>query len=367
MRVSFDVSSALTAKTGIGHYAFSLFQHLTQIPSIEVSPYALTVRSADTESFPGLRRWPLPGRLGPALWSRLSFPKGELLTGSSDLIHGTNFWVPPLKTRRGIVSIHDLTFLFYPEFCTGPVRDYAKTVPKVLESCVAVITPTETIKREVVKELGFPEERIFVTYEGIRGDFFEAKPSEEIRRKLGLERPYLLFAGNREPRKNLERLLKAFAQVRSRDLVLVLVGLPGWGAVDLEPVVRSLDLEGRLVFTGYLTDEDLAATMATSEAVVYPSIYEGFGLPALEACATGVPVVAGRVGSLPEVLEDIPLWCNPFEVNSIAEAIENALARNRTDDLPSRARSLAAKFTWERTADLTVLAYQKSIQLSAQG
>ena len=360
MRVSFDVSSALTAKTGIGHYASSLFHQLTQLPALQLSPYALTVRSDDGSSFPQLRRWPLPGRLGPLVWSRLGFPKGELLTGGSDLVHGTNFWLPPLRSKRGIVSIHDLTFLYYPEFCTGPVRDYANTIPKVLENCRAVITPTETIRKEVAQDLGFPSERIFVTYEGIRSSFFEAERDEAIRRKLGLHKPYLLFAGNREPRKNLERLLKAFAQLPSPEMMLVFAGLPGWGSVRLEPLVKSLNLEDRLLFTGYITDRELASTMAMAEAVVFPSIYEGFGLPALEACAAGVPVVAGRTGSLPELLGDTPFWCDPLDIDSIREAISAALD-GTSDAYSSQSRSSVAGFTWERTAKLTFDAYQSAL------
>src|SRR5207249_8471127 len=145
--------------------------------------------------------------------------------------------------------------------------------------------------------------------------------------------------GSQEPRKNLDRLIAAFAQLDTSlpELQLVVAGPQGWGSVDLPAVVRKLDLEGRVVFPGYLPDEQVGSLVAGARAFVFPTLYEGFGLPPLEAMAAGVPVVASRAGSLPEVLGDSPFWCDPLDVDSIAAAIRTAVT-----DEGLRERAVAA-------------------------
>jgi len=211
----------------------------------------------------------------------------------------------------------------------------------------------------VAEELGYPQDRIFVTYWGVREVFLQAKPEPSILSRLGLRKPYILFAGNREPRKNLSRLLAAFAEIPDREIYLVLAGPSGWGPGGLESEAQSLRVSERIVFPGYLSDEDLAAVMASSEAVVFPSIYEGFGLPALEACAVGVPIVAGRVGSINEILGDLPYWCDPLDVSSILGAIVKAIGDSGYDS--ARARAHASAFTWERSASATIEAYSRAV------
>jgi alpha-1,3-rhamnosyl/mannosyltransferase len=237
------------------------------------------------------------------------------------------------------------------------VRRYRWILPQVLKRCAVVLTPSETVAEQVSSELAFPRDRIVVTPEGVRPSALRSgTPATGPDR-----RSYLLFTGTREPRKNLDRLLRAFAQVGDLDLDLVVAGPAGWGSGDLRARTVELGLAGRVEFPGYLGDEDLAALLAGARAFVFPSLYEGFGLPPLEAMAAGVPVVAARAGALPEVLGDAPFWCDPLDVESIAAAIRAAV----TDDgLRARAvaagHARAAGYDWAETARLTLGAYERA-------
>jgi alpha-1,3-rhamnosyl/mannosyltransferase len=240
------------------------------------------------------------------------------------------------------------------------VRRYRWILPQVLKRCAVVLTPSETVAEQVSSELAFPRDRIVVTPEGVRPSALRpGNPAAAVPRPDG--RGYLLFTGTREPRKNLDRLLRAFALVPDLGLDLVVAGPAGWGSEDLQARTVDLGIAGRVEFPGYLRDDDLAALLAGARAFVFPSLYEGFGLPPLEAMAAGVPVVAARAGALPEVLGDAPFWCDPLDIESIAAAIRAAV----TDD-GLRARAVAAGhgrvagYDWAETARLTLGAYERA-------
>ena len=370
MRIAYDAAPLLNPRTGVGHYAAALLEALLAAdPELEVSLFAVgrqpapattpgssgALRGAWGDGRATLRRLPVPARLVVVAWELARHPGGEVLFGRTGAVHGTNFWVPPLSRPNGVVTLHDLTFLLYPELCTPQVRRYRWIVPQVLKRCAVVLTPSETVAEQVSSELSFPRDRIVVTPEGVR----HSALSPPSARREG--RSYLLFTGAREPRKNLDRLLQAFAQVLDLDLDLVVAGPAGWGSGDLRARTVELGVAERVEFPGYLSDAALAALLAGARAFVFPSLYEGFGLPPLEAMAAGVPVVAARAGSLPEVLGDAAFWCDPLDVASIAAAIRIAV----TDD-GLRARAVAAGqarvagYDWAETARLTLGAYERA-------
>lgn len=361
MRIAYDAAPLLNPRTGVGHYAASLLDALLAADSdLEVSLFAVG-RQPDPAVMPGhdratLRRLRIPARLVVAGWELARHPAGELLVGRVGAVHGTNFWVPPLKKANGVVTIHDLTFLLYPEFCTPQVRRYRWIVPKVLQRCAVVLTPSDIVAEQVSAELGFPRSRIVVTPEGVRPSALAAQPPPSA-----TGRGYLLFTGTQEPRKNLDRLLRAFALLGDLDLGLVVAGPAGWGSDNLQRRCADLGIADRVRLPGYLSDKDLAATLAGARAFVFPSLYEGFGLPPLEAMAAGVPVVAARAGSLPEVLGDAPRWCDPLDVESIAAAVRIAVTDEewRAEAVLS-GRKRAAAYDWAETARLTREAYARA-------
>lgn len=363
MRIGYDAAPLLNPLTGVGHYALTLLERMLAIdPEVEFELLALTIR-ADTSRVPvgdrvRLKHLRIPARWAVTGWERLRRPSSDVLLGSVDVVHGTNFWVPPLSKRNGVVTIHDLTFWLYPELCTPQVQRYRWIVPKVLDRCAAVITPSKTIKEQVTAELGFDADRTFVTAEGIRGSFLDAKPDPTVAQRLGVHGDYVLFTGTQEPRKNLDRLIRAFAAL-DLELTLVIAGPPGWGSIDLPAVAHKAKVEHRVVFSGYLTDPELGSLMLGAKAFVFPTLYEGFGLPPLEAMAAGIPVVAARAGSLPEVLGDAPFYCDPLDVASIAQAIERAVIDDEARDLAvAEGKAVIAGYDWDETARQTLDVYR---------
>lgn len=361
LRIAYDVMPLMARLAGVGYYAATLLEKLMALESgIDFGLYAVTWKG-DVSSIPrgvSFRHLRLPARTVAPIWEFLGRPAGERLLGNSDVVHGTNFWIPPLERRNGIVTIHDLTFWFYPELCTRAIQRYRWIIPRMLKRVPLVITPSETVRQEVSSELKFPEDRIVVTPEGIRGAFKGATFDPGLAAKLGITKSYVLFTGTQEPRKNLDRLIRAFASLEGDDLQLVISGPPGWGSVDLPAVARHLGVDGRIVFTGYLSDSQLGSVVTGARAFAFPSIYEGFGLPPLEAMAAGVPVVAANAGSLPEVLGDAPFWCDPADVDSIAAAIESAVSNEAARDSSIElGRTQAARYDWEVTAKKTLDAY----------
>lgn len=362
MRIAFDVSAALVSRTGVGTYILNLCEELKSLPELDISLWALALRSKPLPpSMTDLpfRRMRIPGRLGPRMWSRVRFPHGELLTRAADVIHGTNFWVPPLSNKRGVVTIHDLTFIHHPELCPPTVRDYKKTLPIVLKSCGAVITISETVRKDFLEHFEFPEERVIVTLLGVHEWARKASPDPDANRALGIDGEYILFIGGQEPRKNLKALIRAFPEVEKLGVKLVLVGPEGRDSQLIEKEVERLSLQRSVIFAGRLSDQQLGSVLAGARAFVFPSLDEGFGMPPLEAMAAGVPVVAARAGALPEVLGEAPYWCDPLDESSIASALERALTDEPARSAAiARGRERAEKFTWARCAERTLEAYR---------
>jgi glycosyltransferase involved in cell wall biosynthesis len=378
MLVAYDVAPLKLPRTGVGHYAATLLDHLISLdPDLEFRFFSLTAvpdsridvpqsQSAATRNGETSLSQRLVGKLPRSLrrtaltaWTMAGRPAAEKFVGRADVIHGTNFWIPPISHRYGIVTIHDLTFWLYPEFCTPAVRRYRVTMPKILDRCALAITPSGTVRDELSAALGFPESRIVVTPEGVRGAFVRAEREPQLLTRLGVERPYVLSAGTQEPRKNLDRLIESFRLLTDLDLQLLIVGPGGWGSIDLPAVARKHGVEERVSFSGYLDDSRLGSLMAGAAAFAYPSLYEGFGLPPLEAMAAGVPVVAGRAGALPETLGEAPFWCDPEDVESIAEAIREAATDEAARSAAiERGRQQVRRYSWDETARLTHEAYR---------
>lgn len=380
MRIAYDVAPMKSPRTGIGHYAATLLEHLVELePNLEFNLFSLMAVPGSEFDFPAALndRGQMNGRSAGILyevvgrfprsarralltaWTMTGRPSAERFIGKSAVVHGTNFWIPPIARKNGIVTIHDLSFWIYPEFCTPPVRRYRMTLPRIVERCTMVITPSETIKSELADALKISPDRIAVTPEGVRGAFVDAHPDLQFAARIGIDRPYLLCAGTQEPRKNLDRLIEAMTLLGDLELQLVIAGPAGWGSVDLPAVARKHAVEDSVVFSGYLDDARLGSLMAGAAAFVYPSLYEGFGLPPLEAMAAGVPVVAGAAGALPETLGEAPVWCNPRETASIADAIRLAV----TDDSVrsstiEKGKKRASLYNWRETARLTLDVYK---------
>jgi glycosyltransferase involved in cell wall biosynthesis len=301
------------------------------------------------------------------LWfEQVSFPHA---CRHLDLAHVPYFASPLFPTVPTVVTVHDLIPLILPAYRGSlPVRLYTRLVAAAARKAEAVITVSQASERDIVRHLHIPPERIHVTYEAA-GETFQPVQDEAqlaaIRQKYALPKRYLLYLGGFDQRKNLSALLRAFALLVSRQQQtrLVIAGkLPGRASpMFTEPrrLVEELGLEERVILTGWVPEEDKPALLSGATAFVFPSLYEGFGLPPLEAMACGTPVIASNRSSLPEVVGEGGILVEPKDAESLAEALEVLLVDDALRaDLRQRALVQAAKFSWEQTALETLAVYR---------
>lgn len=319
-----DGTPLLGRRTGVGRYTEHLLAGLAHLAangggaggsggadvSWDLAATAFTWRGLDelAGSLPrgvrvAARR--APARLLHAAWSRGEQPPVEWLTGPADIVHGANFVLPPLRRARGVVTVHDLSYLRTPDTVSAASARYSDLVPRGLRRASAVLTPSRAVADEVISAYRLDPALVTPTPLGVDDAWFDtAVPTASWRREHGLPERYLLFVGSVEPRKNLPVLLEAVRRLHAARVgapPLVLVGPTGWGpALDLAGLPA-----GSVVTAGYLDADRLRATVAGASVLCFPSRYEGFGLPPLEALAAGVPVVAADIPTVREVVGEL--------------------------------------------------------------
>jgi glycosyltransferase involved in cell wall biosynthesis len=297
-----------------------------------------------------------------ALWSRFDFPVIEWWTGRVDVVHGTNFVVPPAHKAAEVVSVHDLTMIRYPEFCEPATLHFPEMIRRALRRGAMVHTDSAVVAAEVVDFFGAPAECVRVVPCGVAADLLAGSQPSQPAERCG--RPYVLALGKTEPRKDLPTLVRAFDALAGShaDLELVVAGPVGWAE---EPLVAAIDRaqhRRRIRRLGWVDRPRRAALLRHAAAFAYPSVYEGFGLPPLEAMAAGVPVVTTDGGSLPEVVDGaakiVPVGDPEALAAALATVIDDEAERHR---LISAGRCRAAEFTWERAAAGLVGLYHDAI------
>jgi glycosyltransferase involved in cell wall biosynthesis len=368
MRVGLDATPLLGPRTGVGQYVARLVEALAvagEVAELRLVPFtwrgAAGLASAASPAGAAsvrARRRRVPARVLREAWARLSWPPVEWFAGRVEVFHGTNFVAPPARRAGLVVTIHDLSYLRYPEMVTAASARYRTLVPAGLARGAVVCTPTAAVAAEVIDAYHLAADRVVVTPLGVSQGWFQARPPDAAwLAARGLPGRYLLFVGSREPRKNLGTLLAAYRELLAGGTPppLVLVGPPGWGE---EPDLAGLP-EGSVHTPGYLGDAELARVVAGAAALAYPSWYEGFGLPALEALACGTPVVAGDVPALREVLGDQAELVDPHDAGALASALAKAVEDCGAAARRAR-RDYAAGFTWQRCARATLGAYTRA-------
>ncbi len=298
---------------------------------------------------------PLSPRLLTILWQRLRLPiPVEALIGKIDILHAPDFVLPPTRARA-LLTVHDLTFMVRPETADAGLRRYLMSaVPRSLRRADLVLVDSLATGADVSRQLGVGQERVRLLYPGVNPRFrpLPATECEPLRAQLGLPKSFLLFVGTLEPRKNLVRLIAAFAQLTAGgaypDLHLVIAGRRGWLYEEIFAAVERLGLAERVRFLDFVDDAHLPGVYNLANAFVYPSLYEGFGLPVLEALACGTPVVTASVSSLPEVVGDAAVLVDPLDQASIASGIARALGEH--ERLRAAGPSQAQRFSWDSAA-----------------
>lgn len=383
MKVGIDLSLVPGQRVGVGQYAYQLAQALAKVDrktSYVLYPVFYYIvhpdhRTADLPSAPNMRtawRW-LPAGLVSRLW-RVDRSEAfkERLLGNVDVVHSTTYCAPRLRSprRRLVVTIHDLTFLTHPEFHVPANIEHCLTgTRQAIERADVLLAVSESTRRDLIEVMHAPAERIVVTPEAADPELAPVTDPahlERVRRRYRLPDRFVLFLGAMEPRKNLVRLIEAFAALEPairRETWLVVAGAQGWLNGAVRARVESLGLGDRVHFAGYVEGGDLAALYSLASVFAYPSLWEGFGLPVLEAMACGTPVLTSDVSSLPEVAGDAAVLVPPTDAEAIADGLLRLLEDTALRaDLVERGRRQAASFSWERCARETLAVYNSLVR-----
>jgi glycosyltransferase involved in cell wall biosynthesis len=373
VRVYLDVSAAVHRRAGLGRYAESLTRSL-----VVANPdrYALFYNAErGIEPLAGLEH--LPTRtvaLGYKPWRMLVW-LGQLarvgfdqLIPNAELFHATEHLLLPLRGVPTVLTVHDLIFRHLPEHHKPLNRWYLNlTMPLYCRRATRIIAVSEFTRRDLVAAYDLPSEKITVIYEAADPRFHIQLPESiaAVRTRYGLPDRYLLFVSTIEPRKNLTRLLGTFEALHTDRLTdgLVIVGRRGWLYDDFFVALERSPARDAVIFPGYVPDEDLPAIYTGAQALVFPSLYEGFGLPVLEAMACGTPVVTSCTSSLPEVGGDAALYCNPTDEEEMTEATRRLLCDTALqEEMQARGLAQAAQFLWEQAAKETRTVYDAVLE-----
>jgi glycosyltransferase involved in cell wall biosynthesis/ubiquinone/menaquinone biosynthesis C-methylase UbiE len=372
MKIAIDISLALGESAGVGSYTRGLLEGLAAIdPDNEYILYSyLDFPQSPLATFPqqpnfSLRILQVAGEHWERMWSQADLPPKEALD-AVHVLHSPFFNAPKEHHGALVVTIYDVSFLLQPQFHTEANRLHCLqgTLNAALYADRIIAISTQT-KKDLIDYFSMPEERIRVIHEAPRKIYSPECDVEVIRgvlERFGIFHNFILFVGSLEPRKNLRTLLQAYAAYIMRhagEELLVVAGGKGWLSDDLSQVVAERGLAKRVKFLGYVQEADLRVLYSAAKLFVYPSIYEGFGLPPLEAMACGAPVITSNTSALPEVVGDAAFLVDPHDGEALYQAMERVLCDH---DLRARMRrqslARATLFSWERTAEETLAVYE---------
>ena len=379
MRVAFNATALLSPMTGIGQYAHQLAQGLQQNVDIDLdlfyaSGWRKEIRSEPLPNIVSLKS--MVRRFVPRSYDISRVLQQKFFTAGTrqalnDIYHEPNFLAFRFE-GPSVITVHDLSWIRHPDMHPlERVRAMDKYFQPGLERASLILTDSEFVKRELMDVFSIKPERIKPVLLGVEA-LFRPQSSPETMAVLNQHQlahgNYLLAVGTLEPRKNLQVALRAFMQLPAnfrKTFPLVLVGMKGWHTSELEKEIAPLVRAGQVRQLGYLPREDLATIIAGARTLIYPSVYEGFGLPPLEAMACGVPVIVSNVSSLPEVVGDTGLLIDPHDVDGLASAIKTLFdSPGLRQKLSHKALQRSATFTWSRCVDQTVDAYRSVLNKS---
>jgi glycosyltransferase involved in cell wall biosynthesis len=360
MRVAVDITPMLGVGTGVARFTREVVGRLASRPELSIVGLAVTWRGRGTRpdglpaSVPltGRPMLPLPARPVHTLWARVAWPPVEWWTGPVDVVHGTNYVVPPARRATGLATVHDLTMFLHPELAEPTSRRF----PPLVRAAIGRGAHVHTVSRFVADELiaffapRLPAERVHVVPNGVTG-VGGGEPARA--RALVGSAPFVLALGAVEPRKQMPLLVRAFDAVAALhgDVRLVVAGPDGWGVDEFDAAVAAAVSGRRIIRLGWVDEGTRADLLAGASLLAFPSLYEGFGLPPLEAMSAGTPVVATRAGAIPEVVGDAAVLVDPSDADELASAIDRLLTDDALRrDLIALGRDRVGQFTWDRTA-----------------
>ncbi len=354
-----DIQSAVAQTAGVGRYARMLAESMGEFAEAdELTLFHFDFR-AESEPVEAPRArvrrvgW-CPGRVAQKAWNTFGWPSFDFWAGAADLFFFPNFVLPPVRKGKTAVTIHDMSYVRFPEFAEDRNRRYLEArLPRTVEQADAIITVSRFSAQEISEILKVHPARIYPVYHGI-SEHFKRPDAGKIASALAhfsIDRPYLLSVGTIEPRKNIPFLIKFFESLADFDGKLVVAGMPGW---KYEPIIDAMRQSSRakdILYLRYVGNIHLPALYAGTEAFLLPSFYEGFGFPPLEAMACGAPVISSARGSLPEVLGPGAVLLDEFDCDAWGAALRRVMTD--TDfrrQLTQTGPEWASRFKWRNTA-----------------
>lgn len=390
MKIGIDISTILNYGTdiGSGRYIFNLVKNLLEIDHEDT--FIFTGRYTTDENLSiiqELKTNKLEFKLFKVsqkkldLWNRLKFPPVELHGFKADLLHCPDFLIPPTLNKNIVLTIHDLAFIRYPEFnFEWFIKKYTKEVARNAKNAKKIIADSQSTKNDIIQFLKINPEKIKVVYLAADSIFKKLADSEKdknLLKKYGVDKKYILSVGTIEPRKNYITLIKAFNILKSKalksnnydvnnskeqylDYKLVIVGRTGWKSEATYNEFNNTPYKNDILFLGHVSDPDLIQIYNQAEIFVYPSIFEGFGLPVVEAMKCGLPVLVSNSSSLVEIAPDKNFLIDPDNTEEFAEKIEKILKNDKLKkELSEKSQKQSEKFKWETTAREVLQIYKK--------
>ena len=359
MRIAVDFTAGVRQPAGVGRYTRGLVRALSLAAAADDEDHSLTLlwsgpkRIPLPNDWPGVttRRLPLDERWMTVAWQRLHLPfPADLYAGGADIVYSSDFALAPRWRAPGVVTIHDLSYVLFPDTHFPPLRRYLETtVPRSVRAASLVLADSDQTRRDVINHLGADPAKVLTVLSAPDDVFKPAMPAliEAVQAKWNVAGHYVISVGTIQPRKNLPVIFEALRQL-PETVRMVHVGRPGWLC---DPIFEALDRSGvkdRVSILSGVDDDDLAALYGGAVACVFPSVYEGFGLPCVEAMACGVPVIASHGGSLAEVVQEAGIIVDPFDSGAIAKGVERLMEDPEfRSAMIARGHTQASLFRWD--------------------
>ncbi len=364
MIIGIDGNEANVSKrVGIGEYAYELLRQFEKFESKNLK-FEIYLKSQPLEHMPKEKDGFSYTVFGPRkLWTQFALPLRLFLKKRPNIFFSPSHYAPRFSPIPTAISIMDLSYVYFPELFNKKDLSQLNSWTKYsARNASLIFTISNSSKNDIIKEYKVAENKVLVTHLGIKLDD-TSKNVTDTKSKYKIDSDFILFVGTLQPRKNLSRLIEALSLLKNKNLKLVVVGKKGWQYEDILSAPQKFGVEGRVMFLDFVSDEDLIGLYKEAKCFILPSLYEGFGLPILEAMKHGCPVITSNVSSMPEAAGDACLYVDPQNVSDISEKIDQITSDPKlSEELVKKGYEQVKKFSWEKTAKTTLSALEELVK-----